>query len=57
MTTGDTLVGIEVEQVVVAGDDERGLSGQGTGEEVIVVGVMLDDARGGGGRDAAASAA
>ena len=32
----------ELQQVVIAGDDERGVGGERTGEHVIIVGIAAD---------------
>lgn len=38
----DALIGSEREQVVIAGDDDLGLSGERGSEDVIVIGIARD---------------
>lgn len=45
----NALIAAEVGQTEIAGDDGIGACGKGAGNDVIVIGVALDDARGGQG--------
>ena len=38
----DALIGLEVQEMGVAGDDKLGFGGDGAGEDVIVIGIALD---------------
>jgi len=42
---GDALIGFEIEQIPVTGDDQVSLGRYCTGEHVIVVGIMGHDTR------------
>ena len=42
---GDVLVDFESEQMLIAGDDQIGLSGDRAGEHMIVVGIARDGLR------------
>ncbi len=47
----DALIGLQVEKVRIAGNDEVGLRGERAGKHVIVVGIIEDDGRDFGCRD------